>query len=171
MGILSFEVSGEPAPKGSMRAVLRRDGTPVLVPSGSSANARALYAWHKAIREQASRAIGEHRPLFVDVALEVYMLFKLARPASHYSKGRDPGRLLPSAPPDHWHIVKPDGDKLARSTLDALTGVLYDDDARIAIQHPIKQWVPPGREGVVITVRPLPRLLQQAELAIGGTSP
>jgi Holliday junction resolvase RusA-like endonuclease len=56
--------------------------------------------------------------------------------------------------------VKPDGDKLARATLDALTGIVYDDDARIPVQQAVKQWCHRGREGAVITMRALPRSLQ-----------
>lgn len=154
--IFSLEIHGIPAPKGSMRPMIA-GGRAVLVPGGSPQNQKALRAWAKAVGEQARQQLGERSdPLYQGVAVEAQMLFRLPRPASHYgARG-----LLPSAPPDHWHIVKPDGDKLMRATLDALTGIVYDDDARIPVQGAVKQWCHRGREGVVITMRALPRTLQ-----------
>jgi crossover junction endodeoxyribonuclease RusA len=154
--IFTLDILGMPAPKGSMRAMIAR-GRAIMVPGGSSENQKALRAWAKAIATQAREQLGERGdPVFQGVAVEAQMLFRLPRPASHYgARG-----LLPSAPPDHWHIVKPDGDKLARATLDALTGIVYDDDARIPVQQAVKQWCHRGREGAVITMRALPRSLQ-----------
>lgn len=158
--IFTLEILGLPAPKGSMRAMLSH-GKAILVPGGSPENAKALRAWAKVIGEQARQQIGDRSdPVFQNVAVEVQAVFRLPRPASHYgARG-----LLPSAPPDHWHIVKPDGDKLLRATLDALTGIVYDDDARIPVQNATKQWCHRGREGAVITMRDLPRDL----MLIGG---
>lgn len=162
--IFTLEILGTPAPKGSMRAMNVR-GRAMLVPGGSSENQKALRAWAKAVSTQARTQLGDPGdPLYRGVAVEVHMVFRLARPKSHYgAKG-----LLPSAPPDHWHIVKPDGDKLARATLDALTGIVYDDDARIPVQHTDKQWCHAGREGVVITMRALPYALGGGHHVSGG---
>lgn len=149
--IISIEVLGEPAPKGSMRAVVRKsDGRAVLVPSGSRQNARALYAWAKAIRTRVAEQLGTiGEPMFADEPISVHLLFRLARPRSHYgARG-----LLPSAP--RHHAQKPDVDKLMRSTLDALTGELIDDDARVSVIQADKQWCDPGRQGVVITIERL----------------
>lgn len=66
-------------------------------------------------------------------------------------------------------MQRDDVDKLARATLDALTGVLYDDDGRIAVLTLEKQWASdPSRQGVVITVRPLDPPAQGA-LALEAT--
>lgn len=155
--MICIEVLGLPAPKGSYRAMNVR-GRAMLIPGGSPQNQKALRAWAKAVAEQARAQVGERSdPLWQGVAVEAQALFKLPRPASHYgARG-----LLPSAPPDHWHIVKPDGDKLMRATLDALTGIVYDDDSRIPVQSCTKQWCHRGSEGVVITMRCLPYSLQQ----------
>lgn len=159
--MIVLEVLGTPAPKGSMRAVTRKsDGRAVLVPSGSPKNARELYAWTKAIRTRVAEQLGTiGEPLFAHAAIAVHLLFRLARPKAHYgARG-----LLPSAP--RHHIVKPDIDKLMRSTLDALTGELIDDDARIPVIQADKQWCDAGRQGVVITVKPLS---EQRSLPSGG---
>lgn len=179
--MICLEVLGEPAPKGSMRAMLMR-GKPILVPGGTSVNQRKLRAWTSVIRESARAAVGrtelgaiavdaelEGRPaeaaairaeaLYHDTPLEVQLLFKLVRPKSHFgAKG-----VLPSAPAHP--LTYPDIDKLARAVLDALTGVLYDDDGRIALLTVEKQWSDPGRQGVVITLRPL---VEQGMLDLGG---
>lgn len=156
--MICIEVLGTPAPKGSMRAVIRKsDGRPVLVPSGSRRNARDLYAWAKAIRARVAEQLGTiGEPMFHDQALAVHLLFRLQRPKSHYgARG-----LLPSAP--RHHTQTPDVDKLMRSTLDALTGELLDDDSRVAVVQADKQWCDPGRAGVVITVEPLQTSAQPA---------
>ncbi len=153
--MISIEVLGEPAPKGSMRAMLMR-GKPILVPGGTSTNQKKLRAWANAIKARVGEQLGERsEPLYVEQPLRVSLLFKLPRPANHFgAKG-----LLPHAPA-HPMACKDDVDKLARAVLDALTGVLYDDDGRIAVLQVEKQWGEPARQGVVITIDTLTR--QQA---------
>lgn len=152
--MISLDVVGKPAPKGSMRAILVR-GHAVLIPGGSSVNQRELIAWARAVRDRATEAIGsDNVPMYVDIALEVGLVFRVERPRGHFGTGKNASRLLASAPAHP--SVKPDIDKLARATLDALTGVLFDDDARIAVLTVVKQWGSPS--GVTITLRPVPPL-------------
>jgi Holliday junction resolvase RusA-like endonuclease len=153
--VISVEVLGEPAPKGSMRAMLVR-GRAIMIPGGSRENEKALKAWAKAIRDRVGPALGDPvAPLYSEQPLELGLVFRLVRPKGHWGTGRNSDKLKPAAP---LHpSVKPDIDKLARSTLDALTGLLYDDDARIAVLTVVKQWVQTSaQQGVVITCRPLP---------------
>lgn len=152
--MISFDVAGVPAPKGSMRAMLVR-GRPMCIPGGSRSNQRELIAWARAVRERAVESVGAHGPMYIDAPLEVGLVFRIERPRGHFGTGRNAARLKPDAP-EHPH-VKPDIDKLARATLDALTGVLYDDDARIAVLTVVKQW---GTPGATVTIRRVqPRLL------------
>lgn len=141
--MICFEVLGEPAPKGSMRAMNRKsDGRAMLVPGGTSVNQRKLRVWTQAIRSRVVEMLGEARdPLFVEQSLSVELLFRLPRPASVKTP-------RPMAQKD-------DVDKLARAVLDALTGVLYDDDGRIAVLRVEKQWSDPLKRGVVISVEQL----------------
>lgn len=165
--MISIAVAGEPAPKGSMRAMLVQ-GKPRVIPGGSPANQRALKAWERSVREHVYAVLGDAPlPMFKVDPLEVILVFKLARPSSHFGKNG----LLPSAPRHPW--TKPDIDKLARSTLDACTGLLWDDDSRIAVLTMVKQWAPmqslaeSGHTGVTITVEPLgtePRRAQTENL-------
>jgi Holliday junction resolvase RusA-like endonuclease len=83
------------------------------------------------------------------VSLSVVFLFQ--RPKGHFGvKG-----LKPSAP--RFHMVKPDGSKLLRSTEDALSKLLYEDDARIVMGTFHKRYcIGDERPGAVITIIPLP---------------
>lgn len=151
--VITFTAHGTPAPKGSARAfVNKRTGRAILAPGGSKATEERIASWNVAVREAALRAIGEQReaPPFVGVALHVTIVFHVKRPAGHYGTGKHAGRLKPAAPARP--TGKPDIDKLARTTLDALTGAVFDDDSRIAELVLSKRWALPGHEGAQITV-------------------
>jgi Holliday junction resolvase RusA-like endonuclease len=143
---ISFLVLGTPAPKGSSRAILIR-GRAVNVPGGSNANRTKLKSWDASVRERALEQLGERtEPLFVGKPLSVELQFLLARPSGHWgTKGLKPS--APIAP-----ATKPDADKLARSTLDSLTGLVFDDDSRIVSLMVTKRYAAPGQEGCFITV-------------------
>lgn len=107
MEILTLRVLGTPAPQGS-KAGYVRGGRAVLVESSAK-----VKPWRQDVAAAAEQRVSEtgwQPPMFAGVAL----IFYLARP-------RSVRRLLPG--------VKPDLDKLVRSTLDALTtaGALLDD--------------------------------------------
>lgn len=144
--MIDFDVLGVPAPKGSGRAVLI-GGKARHIASGSDANARKMRGWDAAVREAAARAVGVvDAPPFVGAALKVRLVFHLARPGGHWGKRG----LKPSAPP--YPASKPDLDKLVRATLDALTGIVFDDDARLVDLVALKLYAQPGREGARIAV-------------------
>lgn len=145
-----LDVLGSPAPKGSGRAMLMR-GKAVHVPNGSAANGRALKSWDRAVREIANDACGvQTAPIFVGVPLELVIVFRMQRPSGHYSK-KAAGGLLANAP--RAPITKPDVDKLTRSTVDSLTGIVYDDDSKIVALCVCKEFASPGHEGARIVVR------------------
>jgi Holliday junction resolvase RusA-like endonuclease len=85
--------------------------------------------------------------LFVRVPVDVTIVFRIARPGGHWAKR---GGVKPSAPTAPHS--KPDIDKLARSTLDSLTGIVFDDDSRIVRLTLDKVYAAPGREGASIVV-------------------
>lgn len=147
MSEVVINVLGTPAPKGSNRAMVR-GGRAVFVPGGSKTNQHALSSWAGAVRLAAqSCGTGQATPIFTQIPLAVAITFRLNRPGGHWSKG---GGLKPSAP--LAPSVKPDVDKLARSTLDALSGVVFDDDSRIVRLTVAKEYARPGHEGAEIRV-------------------
>lgn len=145
---ITINVLGTPAPKGSSRAIMR-GGRAINVPGGSDANRNAMRSWDANVRDQALLTVGDRgSPVFVDTPLTVELVFHMARPAGHWGKRG----LKPSAP--IAPAKKPDIDKLARCTLDSLTGLVFDDDARIVMLGITKVWAEPGREGAEISVYP-----------------
>lgn len=102
-----------------------------------------------AVREAALVAIGSvTSPPFVEVALVVELTFRLDRPVGHWAKKGD--GLIKKAPA--YPRRKPDLDKLTRQVLDALSGILFDDDARVVRLIVEKEFATPGHAGVRIRV-------------------
>lgn len=144
---ITLDVLGTPAPKGSSRAILI-NGRAVNVPGGSNKNRTAMKGWDANVRERAVQAIGSRtEPWFTHTPLSVFITFRLTRPSGHWAKK---GGLKPSAP--IAPATKPDADKLARATLDALTGLVFDDDSRIVQLLVVKEYASPGEEGARIVV-------------------
>ncbi len=76
--------------------------------------------------------------------LEISVVFFLPRPKSLAKSYTGP------------HLKKPDVDKLLRSTLDALTGVVWKDDSQVVSVTAGKRYAGLNEEPrVVITVRPI----------------
>jgi Holliday junction resolvase RusA-like endonuclease len=122
--LVCIRVLGTPAPKGSPRVVMRgRGGVPLKSPRVLKDSPKTE-RWHEAVLAAAQAAILGLVP-FVGVALRVDAVFGMRRPEGHYGKRG----LKPSAPP--FPSVKPDLDKLLRSTMDPLEGVVFDGDSRI----------------------------------------
>lgn len=95
--------------------------------------------------------IRDNLPWTMPLAVEV--VFYIARPGYHYRTGKHAGELKPGAPV--FVDKKPDGDKLLRSTLDALTtSGLIRDDAQIADLRGIKRYADHAT-GARITITPL----------------
>lgn len=135
---ITFQVRGmAPAPQGSKRHV----GRGVMIESCKTVKPWRVLVASAAVESGASLIRGP-------VSMSVVFVF--TRPKGHFgARG-----LKPSAP--RWHAVKPDGSKLLRSTEDALTGVLFEDDARICSGTWQKRWaVGDELPGAVITLIPM----------------
>lgn len=136
---ITFTVRGmAPQPQGSKRHV----GGGVMIES-----CRGVKPWRILVAEAA--AASGASLLRGPVSMSAVFLF--ARPKGHYGKRG----LKPSAP--RWHSVKPDLSKLQRSTEDALSGILFEDDARITSANISKRYcVGDELPGAVITIVQLP---------------
>jgi Holliday junction resolvase RusA-like endonuclease len=140
--MISFIVLGKPEPAGSKRALPfagKRGMHPIVV----DANRKAA-PWKAHVAATARQAYSG--PL-LQGPLEMSLRFVVVRPGGHYSKAT--GKLLPSAPP--CPTVKPDLLKLARGVEDALSGVIYRDDALIVIEHLIKVYGEPASVQVEVS--------------------
>ena len=102
--------------------------------------------WREAVKQAALAVLPDgHQPFIGPVTIDV--AFFLPRPKGHFGTGRNAGRLRPSAPP--LPAVRPDLDKLVRSTLDALGEAwVFTDDARVTSILAVKEYAdrhrPPG---------------------------
>ena len=125
-----LRVVGVPQPQGSSRAFVR-GGRPVVTSDNPS-----LRHWRDLVAYAASQALWSWTRVAGPVT--VTLSFALPRP-------KTARRAYP--------ITRPDVDKLARGVLDALTGVVFDDDAQVvalvATKHYAEADATPGVEVVV----------------------
>lgn len=147
LGAVTFRVEGmAPAPQGSKT---------LLGGGGMRESCRNVKPWRLLVERAA---IAAKVPLFQGpVRMSAVFLFQ--RPAGHYRKDgslKPTNRALASATSGEaplYHCVVPDVSKLQRSTEDALSGILYQDDARIVGCVCEKRWcVGDERPGALITV-------------------
>lgn len=114
--MITFEVYMEAEPQGSMRS--RIIGTTVVTTSANKKLKPFRHTMTQVAMMEMNR-LGLELPMAgKHVPVEVMLEFMFPRP-----KGAPKGRLFPS--------VKPDADKLVRAIFDALTNVLWADDAQV----------------------------------------
>ncbi|MCK9460684.1 MAG: RusA family crossover junction endodeoxyribonuclease [Proteobacteria bacterium] len=107
---IQFTAYGIPQPKGSTKSFVVK-GRAIT----TSANAKV-----KPWQEIVAYAAQQHRPPEIWVGgIGIRLDFYFLRPKSVSEKKRP------------YHTVKPDVDKITRSTLDALTGVIFADDSQV----------------------------------------
>ena len=141
MNSLTFVVYGLAAPQGSKRHM----GNGILVESS-----KAVRPWRQDVKHAALACIPHDWDPSLPMALSVVFRFKRAK--AHIGKKG----VLPSAPEHNTSGRHGDLSKLVRSTEDALTGVVYDDDRQIVTLTASKRYcVGDEPQGAVITVTPI----------------
>lgn len=126
--MLHFIVYGIAQPKGSARAFVPKGWTRAVVTTANPKNK----GWQQLVAEAASDML-RRQPGFVlieDAAI-VRVVFYLPRPKAIKDKS------LP-------HTKKPDLDKLVRSVKDALSSVVWRDDALVVEIAARKEYARPG---------------------------
>ena len=125
---LSFTVPGEAVPKGSTKAFLPKGWTRPIV-TGDNPRTKSWQSMVAAAALDAQYSQGTWPDLSAHpIRLDVSCFF--VRPASVSERKR------PS------HTVKPDLDKLLRSLKDALTKILWRDDAQVVSVCMAKAYAP-----------------------------
>lgn len=145
---LFFTVYGEAKPGGSKKALQHpRTGRIMVIEDSRNKPWRQQVA-HTGLAARVDAPWGDRQ---ADFPLVVEFTFYRPRPKSHYGSGRNAGIVKPgaSAAPG----TRPDVLKLARACEDALTKILWVDDALICDERLRKVWGEPER--VEISVRPL----------------
>jgi crossover junction endodeoxyribonuclease RusA len=124
-------------------------------------NRARLEPWRTAVAAAATTAMDGHELMTGPLQLKVVFVF--ARPGGHFGTGRNASRLKPSAPA--YRDSAPDVDKLLRAIGDALTGVVFRNDAQLVIVQAEKHYGEPPAAHVVVDEissdddRPAPELL------------
>lgn len=131
---VELTVYGSAEPAGSKRAFKRGNHIALIDANPGAAE------WKRRVAQAAGESYDG--PL-LDGALAVEMIFYRPRPAGHFGSGRNSDRLRDAAP--RHPVTRPDALKLARGCEDALTGVLYRDDAQIVEERLSKRFGTPAR--------------------------
>lgn len=128
-----FALPGLPVPQGSKKLV---NGRMIDV------NHRELRSWRQDVAWAALDATStDGMARIIDGPVTVTLDFYFQRPKGHFGKRG----LRPSAPAAM--TTRPDLDKLVRAVLDALTGVVFRDDAQVVSLTARKHYAdssPPG---------------------------
>lgn len=126
----------EPVPQGSKTAFVNKTTGRAIV---TDANKTKLKPFREMVAAAAVEKVEEIGWVIPQGPVELSVTFFFARPKSHFHTD---GRQRRDAP--FWKHTKPDIDKLLRSLLDSLTGVVFRDDSQVASIAADKQYVPEG---------------------------
>lgn len=150
MTAITFTVHGIAQPAGSKKGFYNKKAGRVIITD----DAKKSRPWKAQVSDAAARAMtftgadgtsGYLLPLEGPLHLE--LAFYVPRPKGHTGKRG----LLPSAPP--YPAVRPDITKLVRAVEDALTGIVWRDDAQIVSQHVTKDYGGPARCDIHVNAR------------------
>lgn len=160
---ISFFIPGLAKTAGSKRAMpifgKGADGARVWKRNIVTDDCETGKGWRESVQASAVEAMGGLDPL-MDGALELTVIFVMPRLKSHY---RANGDLKPNAP-EH-HTVKPDATKLVRAIEDALTAIVWKDDAMIARQVVEKRY---GKKpGALVSIRVMDEVCDSPSPASG----
>lgn len=129
MASLRFTVLGVARPKGSTRAFMRPGMKFPIVTSDN----KSVKGWEESVRA----AIQQHAAgFFFEGPVSVRIAFHLPRP-----------KTLPKRV--DAHTKKPDVDKLARGSLDAMKGILWTDDSQVVDLHVTKHYAADQPQAVI----------------------
>lgn len=154
MSTLTFQVHGEPIPQGSMRAFVPKGWSRAII----TADNKKTKPWKQEVSGAAISAMDEAKfeCSGKNVPFRLAVVFRFQKPKSTKKSVLE-------------KTTKPDIDKLIRSVLDALTGIIWVDDSQVVEIHARKEFgVQPGAKITFWEVDDLPpaRVLEPEWLAI-----
>jgi Holliday junction resolvase RusA-like endonuclease len=148
MQTIKFFVAGKPESRGSKRAFAFKRKNGKLGVSMADSNPRSK-DWMSTISIAASQAMRGREIITGPIGLR--LTFTMPRPKSHYGTGKNAAVLKPTAP--KYHTSAPDRLKLARGVEDAMSNVVYQDDAQ-TVCGPVEKLYG-DRPGVEIEITPM----------------
>lgn len=138
---VEFVVLGTPQPQGSKTAIQQRGKRPRVIEDNPQTG-----PWRQVVAAAALEAMDGRGLRSGPLRLRAVFVFR--RPAGHFGTGRNAGKLKASAP---LYVPKrPDLDKCLRAIGDALTGVVFRDDAQIVISIAEKHYGEPECAHVLV---------------------
>lgn len=138
---ISFFVAGIPKPAGSKRGFFIKKINRVVIVDACKKSGD----WKTDVKFTAANHYSGD-PL--TCPLHVRFVFFTHRPQSHFRTGKNAALLRDSAPV--FPASKPDVLKLSRAVEDALTGIVWKDDAQIVTELISKRY---GNPGVQIEIK------------------
>ena len=118
--MISYFIEGEPAPQGSKTGFVK-NGRVVMVEAS-----KKVKPWRAAVAKKTAQHMSWETLNPMDNPVEIALVFYLPKPKTVKRT---------------WPSVKPDLDKLIRSTFDGLTtGGLYTDDALVVAVSASKEY-------------------------------
>lgn len=154
MNEIRFFVPGKPAPGGSKKVFpIRKGGIPTGKFVVTDAAGQKNKDWRASVAHEGALALcavskNDDPPAWTG-PIELELEFCLPRPMSHSTVRQSCVYLKPNAP--EFPTTRPDVGKLARSTVDALTHILWADDAQIVKETHSKAYS--SRTGCWVIVR------------------
>ena len=128
---VTFFVAGNPVPQPRPRVAVRGRHAMAYVPRD-----HAVHQWRRRVREEAKRQVTENPAVVRCESFEVFVSVLVRRPRT--TKLRRP---------------KPDVDNYAKAILDAMTGVVWEDDSQVVQLGVRKAWAARGEQpGAWITI-------------------
>lgn len=141
MAEVAFTVYGNAAPAGSKRAFVNPKTGRAIVTDDS----KGSKPW-KAEVKAAAGAVMAGRPL-LEGPLFLALTFYRPRPRGHFT---GTGELSAAGRRAIAPTTKPDVLKLARAVEDALTGIVWRDDAQVVTERIAKRYGEPARVEVLV---------------------
>lgn len=145
--MIQFTVHGVAQPAGSKKAfAIRKGGVPTGQIAVSDANKKSK-PWKQEVAAAAREA---YQGPVLEGPLRATIKFFKVRPKGHFKAS---GALSKAGNDTPFPTMKPDVLKLARGIEDALSSVLYRDDAQIVDERILKNW---GTSAYVeVTIEPV----------------
>lgn len=146
---LRFTVVGEAKTAGSKRAFVNpKTGRAIITEDARTGRSAKTWRQEVAATALTARQLAPWGDELLLGPCVVEFTFRRPRPKGHYGSGRNAGVVRSSAPPAP--ATRPDVLKLARAVEDALTGILWKDDAQIVDERLRKVWGEPERCEIVV---------------------
>lgn len=151
---ISFFVAGIPKPAGSKRGFALKKGGQYTGRVVITDDNKKSKDWKGDCKHAATQVYSGG---LWNCPIQVRLEFLLPRPKHHFGTGKNKEVLKLTSP--FYHTIKPDCDKLSRAVLDALTGIVWQDDSLIANKTVTKSYsLSPG---VLVKISELPDMINE----------